>query len=164
MDHGTSLMLYKTLILPLFNYCDFVYHCLNQKDQSVLEKLQNSALRHIIQCRKLTPLRDMHGLCSMEYLSTRRDRHVSHEMFKISNKLSPLNLQNMFILTSEVHTRHTRGASYELYYVPTCKLETEKCKFRYRGAVNWNCLPPNISHATSLSVFKKECVEHYNDN
>ena len=29
VDYETSLMLYKTLILPLFNYCDVVYNCLN---------------------------------------------------------------------------------------------------------------------------------------
>ena len=27
VDHETALMLYKTLILPLFNYCDVVYNC-----------------------------------------------------------------------------------------------------------------------------------------
>ena len=32
VDHKTSLMLYKTLVLPLFDYCDLVYNCLSRKD------------------------------------------------------------------------------------------------------------------------------------
>ena len=62
VDHETSLMLYRTLILPLFDYCDFPYHCLCQRDQYILQKLQNCSLRIIIQCRKLTPTGDLHEL------------------------------------------------------------------------------------------------------
>ena len=36
IDHDTAFM----LILPFFDYCDAVYHCLSQKDTSNLQKLQ----------------------------------------------------------------------------------------------------------------------------
>ncbi len=28
LDQGTALTLYKTLILPIYNYCDYVYYCI----------------------------------------------------------------------------------------------------------------------------------------
>ena len=31
LDQSTSLMLYKTLILPIFDYWDIIYNCLSQK-------------------------------------------------------------------------------------------------------------------------------------
>ncbi len=52
VDHDTSIMLYKTLILPYYDYCD-VYHCMNQKDSYTLQKLRNCSLRQILKCDKL---------------------------------------------------------------------------------------------------------------
>ena len=42
----TSLMLYKTLCVSIFDYCDIVYDTLSQKNITRLQKLQNSALRN----------------------------------------------------------------------------------------------------------------------
>ena len=80
-------------------------------------------------------------------------------MYKLDNKLPAENLKNMFALTSEIHSRNTRGVAQELYDVIKCKLETGKRNFRYSGAVNWNSLPLKVRHAPSLSVFKKECLD-----
>ncbi len=43
----TSLMLYKTLYVPILDYCDIVYDVLSQCDTCRLQKMQNSALRII---------------------------------------------------------------------------------------------------------------------
>ena len=48
LDIGTSTMLYETLILPLFDYCDVVYGGLNQKDSMTLQKLQNFSLKSML--------------------------------------------------------------------------------------------------------------------
>ena len=164
VDHETSLMLFKTLILPLFDYCDVVYNCLSQKDQHTLQKLQNCALRNTVQCRKLTPTDEVHEICSMEYLITRCNMHVSNEMYKIDKGLSPLNVQSMFTKTMAVSERYTRSTANDMYYVPKCKLETGKRNFRYRGAKNWNYLPLALKQSPSLSVFKKNCYEYYVPN
>ena len=149
VDHETSLMHYNTLILPLFDYCDIVCHCLNYRDQHILQKLQNCALRNTVQCKKLPPTSELHDRCSIEYLSIRRSVYVSNEMFKVTNKRSPVNIQNTFELTSEIHFRSTRGSLNERHNVPRCRLETGKRNFRYRGAKNWNCLPLELRQSSS---------------
>ena len=163
VDHVRSLMLYKTLILPLFDYCDIVYHCLNHRDKHILQKLQNCALRNTVRCHKLTPTVQLHENCSIELLSTRRDIHVSNEMYKVNTGMSPHNIQYMFELSRDKHCKVTRNAMNDNYYVPRCRLETGKRNFRYRGAKNWNALPRGLRQSSSLSVFKRNCASYYSD-
>ena len=53
----TSLDLYKTLIE--LDYCDIVYDTLSAKDNAKLQKLQNSALKSILQVSKRTSTADI---------------------------------------------------------------------------------------------------------
>ncbi len=43
LDRDTLLLLYKTLILPIIDYGDTVYHGISQQDAYCLQKLQNTA-------------------------------------------------------------------------------------------------------------------------
>ena len=65
VDFETSLTLYKTLILPLYDYCDYSYHCLSQRDSYTLQKLKNCSLRQVLKCEKLYPVHDMHTICDV---------------------------------------------------------------------------------------------------
>ncbi len=48
-----NLMLYKTLTLPIFDYCDFVWDSLSPRDTMTLQKLQNMALENVFHLHKL---------------------------------------------------------------------------------------------------------------
>ena len=163
VDHDTSVMLYKTLILPYYDYCDFVYHCLSQKDCHTLQKLQNCSLRQILKCDRLSPISDMHTVCEIEVLERRRDRHVSHEMYKAINGNAPSNIKKMFIHVHEKHDVKTRSNTSEQLYLPRCKLEFSKRNFKYRGVRNWNPLPLNLRKAPTFEQFKTACTLHYLD-
>ena len=41
LDQNTALTLYKTLILPVYDYCNFIYFGINCSDKETLQKLQN---------------------------------------------------------------------------------------------------------------------------
>ena len=45
---NTCLFLYKSLIMPMFDYADIIYDCLFQRETEKLQKLQNSAMRIIL--------------------------------------------------------------------------------------------------------------------
>ena len=47
LDYQTATMLHKTLILPIYDYCDFIYFPSGNSAES-LQKLQNCALRSIL--------------------------------------------------------------------------------------------------------------------
>ena len=159
VDHEISLNLYKTLILHLYDYCDYVYHCLSQKDSHTLQKLQNCSLHQILKCEKLCPVIEMHNICIIEMLDTRRDRHVSNEMYRAVHGLSLSSIQNMF---QSVQNIHSQDSNYpEQLYLPRCRLEFSKHNFKYRGVLNWNPLPIDMKRAASLSVSKKESSHYY---
>ncbi len=42
-DLGTSVHLYKSLVLPHIDYCDLVYCCTSEANLQKLQKLQNCA-------------------------------------------------------------------------------------------------------------------------
>ncbi len=163
VDHDTSIMLYKTLILPYYDYCDVVYHCLSQKDNYTLQKLQNCSLRQILKYDKLSPVSDMHSICNIEMLDMRRDRHVSHDLYRATHDIAPASIQNMFKYVHDTHSKQTRSHTSELLYLPRCKLEFSKRNFKYRGVLYWNPLPENLRHSQSLATFKKHCMSYYSE-
>ena len=52
INQSTATMLYKTLILPIFDYGDIIYDCLCQKDAVTLQRLQNMSLKTILKANK----------------------------------------------------------------------------------------------------------------
>ncbi len=52
VKRSTSLMIYKTLILPIMEYGDVVYDCLTVKDADTLQKLQNACLKGTLYYRQ----------------------------------------------------------------------------------------------------------------
>ena len=55
LNYKMALPIYKTLILPVLDYCDFIYYGISARDQETLQRLQNCAVRAILQVdRQLT--------------------------------------------------------------------------------------------------------------
>lgn len=55
----TRNMVYNSIIRPHFEYCATVFYQLGKNNIQRLQVLQNKAMRCVIRCRKLTPIRDM---------------------------------------------------------------------------------------------------------
>ena len=68
IDRDTALMLYKCLILPIYDYLDYVYYPLGANIIDVLEKLQNVALRTIICAEPRTSTETLHTTLQMPHL------------------------------------------------------------------------------------------------
>ena len=154
LDIGTSTMLYKTLILPLFDYCDIVYGGLNQKDSMTLQKLQNFSLKSMLKLPKLTSTSEIHSRLNLPYLETRRKFHGMKQMYKIYHNQSPKAIQEMFQKVSDVHNRGTRQSIVDDYYPPRVRLEMCKRNFKFRGVYLWKEVPPDIRQSKSENVFK----------
>ena len=102
----------------------------------ILQKLQNCALRHVLQCDRLTATAVIHSETNMERLKDRRDRHTSREMYKCIYELNPPSLISVFTYVSDIHERTTRSTNLGLLYVPKSRLEGSKRNFEIRGAMN----------------------------
>ena len=132
MDQKTRASLYKSLVLPLCDYCDITYDGLRQSDSSTLQKLQNAAARIILKSESRTHIGTLHKDLNLEMLDARRKRHIAYDIYKVYRNLSPQSILKMFDLPISVHQRPTRYAESGNFVVPLTRLELTKKSFRLR--------------------------------
>ena len=152
-------MLYKSLVLPIFEYCDFIFDCLNQQDATLLECLQNASFRNISGFYRMTTGTAMRTELNQDSLSLRREHHTLNEMYKIVHKMSPDKICSLFSFSFN-DIRTLGSETRQDLNVPRCKLECGKSNFVYRGSIKWNRLPIGLRNANSLKAFKKTALEH----
>ena len=84
----TKLQLYLTAILPHLTYCQTVWHFCKQSERRKLERLQESALRAIYNCRTDT-YEDLLRRANLPSLYNRRLQEIEILMYKVRNGLAP---------------------------------------------------------------------------
>ena len=152
MDLGTSVRLYKSLVLPHFDYCDLAYSC--EANLQKLQKLQNSACRTLLRADRRAHIKDMHNELKLLTLSQRRELHLSVECFKqVNNSQSSL---NHYFVPAE--TRHTCTGGKKVK-VPDIKSATGRKGFSYRGPVYWNKVSEDLKNCESINSFKVSCLD-----
>ena len=99
IDQQTALTIYETLILPVFDYCDYLLLNISNHDSEQLQKLQNCAFRTILRVERLTPTQWTHSTLQMDTLHARRSMHTAVQVFKSLNNQTPIGCQRMFEYT-----------------------------------------------------------------
>ena len=89
-------MLYKTICIPVFDYCDIIYDNLSQKDIFRLQKLQNSALRIISRSGRRASKTELHHTYHLDYLVSCRHKHACHYAYTGFNDMSPKHFCDLF--------------------------------------------------------------------
>ena len=155
INKSTAELLYTSLIQPMFEYADVVYHCLNQRDAATLQRLQNMGLKTILQSDKLAPTALIHQMTNIPYLADKRDINTAAEMYKVSSGLAPKNICNMFQKISTNTGANMRQSSRGDFQLPKCRLEMGKRNLQYRGPKIWRHVPPEIRSCSTVNNFKK---------
>ena len=156
----TSIMLYKTICAPVFDYCDIIYDCLSQKNSNRLQKLQNSALHIISQTSRDTSVTELHAQFKLDTLVNRRHKHCCHYVYKGVNDMCPPSFVSMF---NPVNSRDCsiamRSATNHDVIIPNTRLEFTRKGYGYRGPFFWNLLDREIKCSTSFNQFKRTLNE-----
>ncbi len=161
IDRETAVMLYKTLILPIYDYCDFLYYPLGTTAANSLQVLQNTALRNIIRAEPRTATDILHAQVQMPRLELRRKIHVAEHMYKIMNNMCPPECSTQFMRLNSVRTRSTRSEHDDLSVIPTTKLVTTERSLRFFGAIIWNSIPLAIRSLPTRDEFKRALTEYW---
>ena len=151
----TSLMLYKSLVMPYFDYCDTLWDSCSCQLKQKLQILQNRALRIVNKVDKRTHISDLHNMSKILTLQQRRQYHAQVFMYKAINNLCPDYISSKFCYSSKIHQYPTRSASSNSLYIPRANLNVGKNRISYRGAISWNTLPSEIREAPTLRLFKQ---------
>ena len=148
ISQDTALTLYKSLILPHFDYCDQVWDTCTLKQQDHLQILQNRALRTIVRAPQRTHIPDLHKQCQLTTLQERRTFHLATTIYKVMNGLMPSYLLDL--LQTPQHNHRTRHIQSNNLSLPRCRLETGKKAFAYRAPKLFNSLPQYVRQASNL--------------
>ena len=105
----TKLKLLKTLIMPIFDYCDFLFCDIDGDNLHRLQKSQNNAVRYVCNVKRrkhITPYYKKIGLLKI------RERHELHSLVmthKILHGYAPAYLSDLFTVMGDVGTRPSRA-------------------------------------------------------
>ena len=146
MSSRSSLLVYKSMILPFFDYADVVYHNANAKELEKLQRLQNRALKLCLGLHKREDTEMVHRTAKVPLLENRRRSHVYNFMYK--RKDMKHNLDTLI--------KWTRSADAPRFILPTPNLQCYKRSLEYSGAKAWNNLPKELKLIPSYLSFKNQ--------
>ena len=140
----TALSIYKSMMLPYFDYADVIFDKAVNKDISKLQRLQNRCLKICMGKDRRFSSDEAHKIAKVPFLKDRRKAHVLNFMYKRKGDVSLLNNREI----------RTRAHDAPLFKVSVPRCEAFKRSVGYFGAVAWNDLTPNVRNVISYGEFK----------
>ena len=101
------MILYESMILPLFDYCGAVWDGCCKTNRDYLDKLQRRAASIIEKCR--VEQDEIYSTLRWLSLQSRRKYQVCLQVFKCLNNAAPVYLLNEFRFSSDIHNYNTRN-------------------------------------------------------
>ena len=124
------VILYDSMILPLFDYFAAVWDGCGKTNRDYLDKLQRRAAS-IIEKRRVEQ-DEIYSTLGWLSLQSRRKYQVYLQVFKCLNNLAPVYLLNELRFSSDIHNYNTRNK--DLIRVPRAKTTKYQSSFRCNGA------------------------------
>ena len=155
LDQNMSLYLYQSLIVPMFDYVDYVWDALSQNDALSLQRIQNMALKHMLHAHRLTEIVDLHNELKVDPLNVRRFKYSVSMMYRVHHNLVGSAVSNMFTKTDMISVWLIWHNSLLNFYVPRLKLEMSKRNFKYRGVKIWERIVTTMKNLPTLKSFNK---------
>ena len=147
LNNDVSLHIYKTMILPFFDYADVIYDRANTTKLDKLQRLQNKCLKICLGQDRRYSTNRAHKEAKVPFLKERRTSHILNFMYKRKSD-KPQLLDNREI--------RTRAHDAPLYRVKIPRCEAFKRSVGYFGAEAWNALSPKIRNTNSYLEFKRD--------
>ena len=144
LNSEVALLLYKTVILPYFDYADVIFHRANVKETGRLQILQNKCLRTCLSKDRRFSKSGSHKLVDTAFLKDRREAHVNNFMYVRRGNKSLLNNRES----------RTRAHDAPLFDVVVPKCEAFKRSIMYFGSLSWNCLPVATLNIDNYPAFR----------
>ena len=154
LPQSSCIILYNTMILPLFDYCSVVWDSCGAISKGYLDKL-NGRTASIILNRAVSET-DIVCILGWPSLQSHRDYLKCMLVVKSMNGLAPSYLLSDFTQAKKYNIRH-----WDLIRLPLAKSTKYQGSFRYNGGCTFNNLPKAIRLLESLKTFKTECKRFF---
>ena len=134
----TALTLFNSLIAPLFNFIDYIFDPLCQKDADKLQVLHNNCLRMCLKCDSRTPRKELYERSKVLPLESQRMINTCCMVYKGVNDQSTRFVNNMFNHVQYESHICTRSSIVRQLEVPWYRHETAKRNIQVRGPLHYN--------------------------
>ena len=160
------VQIYKSFILPSFDYADTIWNGCSKFLEHKLQTLQNRAARIIEQDFDFINTRGLELIRKLNLQNTvqRREYRICTLMYKCVNSHVPYYLSDQIVMTRDIHDRCTRHANTKNIYIKQAKSDCLRRGFFIRGASLWNKLPDNMKESESLNTFKTRYMKYQTSN
>ncbi len=153
LDRKTSLIVYKSLVVPYMDYCDVVYMVANEGELKNLHLIQNAACRCILPADKRTNTELMHTELNLTRLAEGRKKHLQIECYKNVTNSEGI-LHSFFTPVANRSQRQTQNTDANNMYVRDIRSVCGRKSFSYRGPVTWNSIHKDVRQAVWVGIFK----------
>lgn len=156
---ATKLLAYKTLIRPMLEYANVVWFPHTVSGINKIERVQRMAARFI--CNKYSRHVSPSELCRQLGLSSLEKRAKTARLkflYELANDHFNLPKENYLIHTSKRLTRYNHG---KLYEEDVAHNNCFKFSFFPRTINEWNHLPQNVVHSSSIEIFLDYVDAHF---
>lgn len=149
----SAINIYNVLIKPHFEYCSTILFMMNQSSASLLQKLQNKAMRIILRCNVLTPIRNMLSTLLWLSIKQRLMMNVLIFIFKIKNNMLPNYLFKYISYVRDIQPYSLRNRND--FRLINFKNNSSQNSLVYNGFKLFNELPSSVKDITNLNEFKR---------
>ena len=142
--------LFKALVRPILEYANVVWDSSFRSQINLLESVQRTYTRHILEVKKL-PYEERLKKLDLPSLEYRRLRGDMIELYKIAHKkYDRASIDSLFQF---VQNNRLRGHSFKVAKF-ACKKRQYQHFFTNRSVNHWNKLSEDTVQSTSLNAFK----------
>ena len=153
--------LYKTMVLPIIEYCDVIYDNCTIKHSLALENTQRRAALVCTGAYRHTSNDSLLAELGWQPLRVRRQIHKLCLFYKIYNSLTPEYLHH-WIPEPVVNQYRLRSTTNAALLIPYSRLSSTRSAFVHSTVKLWNSLDINIRSVDSLNLFKNKVANHCN--
>lgn len=153
LDLNTKCLLYKALIAPHLDYCSSMLFLNNDTEIRGLQKLQNRALRIILNENRLSHIADMLNRLDLLDVKQRIYFNVIVLFFKIEKGMLPNYLRKNLTTVGDAQPYHLRSNSQ--YRLPRYRTEKGQNSLFYKGLKLFNEVKNVIGVTENFNEFKK---------
>ena len=145
LNQDVAITIYKSMILPYFDYADVIFGNANAGELDKLQRLQNCCLKLCMGRNRRFGTEQVHAEAGVPLLKARRVAHIRNFMFQ--RKTARPALPNNRVIGTRAH-----DAPLFTVAIPRC--EAFKRSVGYYGAKEWNGLSPDVRNIGTYPTFK----------
>ena len=147
LNDQSALIIYKSMILPFFDYGDSIFMFSKSIYLKKLDRLHIRGLKISLRLDAKSNEQDVFKQCNISNLDNRRHVHLRNFMYNRKNLC-----QKTMEDENRICTRANAGPLFEIEK-PNC--ESYKRNVCYSGALDWNNLNANVRNSENIYIFKK---------